>query len=474
MRRLLHKSRMLSVLCLAWGLAATAQVRGAEDAASPTTRDRVLAAVDKALPLIQQSAREFTRQRECFGCHHQAMSVLALAEAERRGFGGLREELAYQAKWTHDFVARNRERYVKGSGTGGQADTAGYAMWTLKAAGYPADDVTSALAEYLIQRHADRDHWGCSSKRPPTEASDITTTCLALQGLKTYGTSAQQERIAPRWEAAAGWLRSVQPVDTEDHVFLLRALHLLGEQGERAQQIAAWLLQHQEEQGGWRQIAELEPDAYATATALTALLETGHLQATDANYQRGREFLLSTQLDDGSWRVATRSKPIQVYFESGFPHEQDQFLSMAATCWSVIALLQGEPELQASPAVQVLLNQAAAWNRGDIEGFLDSYWKSDQLSFSAEGATTRGWQATAERFRQRYATKEAMGRLTFSHLEETPLGADAALVLGNWRVDRDEQPLAGNFSVILRRLDERWVIVHDHTSVRKAEPPASE
>jgi len=113
---------------------------------------------------------------------------------------------------------------------------------------------------------------------------------------------------------------------------------------------------------------------------------------------------------------------------------------------------------------QVLRTQQQAWNRGDVDAFVDHYWHSPDVTFSASGATTRGWEATANRYRERYLTRERMGQLAFDQLEVTPLSADAALVLGQWRLDRDNEPVSGNFTLVLRRLDGRWVIVHDHTS----------
>jgi ketosteroid isomerase-like protein len=112
----------------------------------------------------------------------------------------------------------------------------------------------------------------------------------------------------------------------------------------------------------------------------------------------------------------------------------------------------------------VLRAQEEAWNRGDIDAFVDHYWKSDELTFSSEGKTTRGWNATLARYRERYGKREKMGRLTLSGLEITPLGDSAALVLGQWKLDRESEPVGGNFSLVFRKLDGRWVIVHDHTS----------
>jgi ketosteroid isomerase-like protein len=114
----------------------------------------------------------------------------------------------------------------------------------------------------------------------------------------------------------------------------------------------------------------------------------------------------------------------------------------------------------------ILTEQAAAWNRGDIDAFMEHYWKSDQLAFSSGGHTTRGWQMTKENYVRRYPTRDRMGQLTFDSLEVAPLGDAAALMLGRWHLDRNPAPVGGNFSLIFRRIDGRWVIVHDHTSLR--------
>ncbi len=122
----------------------------------------------------------------------------------------------------------------------------------------------------------------------------------------------------------------------------------------------------------------------------------------------------------------------------------------------------------------VLYEQADAWNRGDIDAFMQHYWKSDALTFSSSGKTTRGWQATKENYRRRYPNREAMGTLKFSQLEISPIGDAGALVLGDWRLERSAGPVGGNFSLVVRRIDDRWLIVHDHTSrAADAVPPAA-
>ncbi len=111
----------------------------------------------------------------------------------------------------------------------------------------------------------------------------------------------------------------------------------------------------------------------------------------------------------------------------------------------------------------ILQEQAAAWNRGDIDAFMEHYWKSDDLTFSSGGKTTRGWQTTKDGYKQRYPTRERMGFLIFDRLEAFPLADSAALVLGHWHLDRSG-PVGGNFSLVFRKIGGQWVIVHDHTS----------
>lgn len=113
----------------------------------------------------------------------------------------------------------------------------------------------------------------------------------------------------------------------------------------------------------------------------------------------------------------------------------------------------------------ILTSQSHAWNRGDIDAFMTAYWNSDKLSFSSGGKTTRGWTATRDGYKKRYPTKERMGQLTFSNLEISRLGAKAALVLGNWRLRRTSDSPGGNFSLVFRKLQGAWLIVHDHTSL---------
>jgi ketosteroid isomerase-like protein len=113
---------------------------------------------------------------------------------------------------------------------------------------------------------------------------------------------------------------------------------------------------------------------------------------------------------------------------------------------------------------RVMDDQAAAWNRGDIAGFMDGYWRSEQLTFVSGTNVTRGWQATLDRYKKSYDSRAKMGTLTFSDLEITVLAKDAAVVLGSWSLAREKDNPHGKFTLIFRKFKEGWRIVMDHTS----------
>jgi len=112
----------------------------------------------------------------------------------------------------------------------------------------------------------------------------------------------------------------------------------------------------------------------------------------------------------------------------------------------------------------VLEAQAAAWNRGDVEAYMDGYDRSPNTEFVGGDSITRGWQEVLDRYKKRYDTREKMGVLTFSDLEITVLCNDAALVLGRWRLKRASDEPHGTFTLLFRKTKAGWRIVHDHTS----------
>ncbi|NBR87579.1 MAG: hypothetical protein EB141_07175 [Verrucomicrobia bacterium] len=306
--------------------------------------EAIRAAVERSLPLITAGARGSMEKRErCFTCHNQGLPIMALAAAQSRGIKIDTEELQKQIKFTAGFLEKNRTNYLAGKGQGGQTDTAGYALWALENGGWKPDATTAAVIEYLLQWQREFEHWKPQSRRPPTEQSLFTSTHVALRGLKTFGPPEQRERISQRTEQVRAWLLKTPALDTEDRVFRLRALHVAGAAAGEIQKAAKELLGTQRVDGGWEQLAGMQTDVYATSTALVALHQASGLATTDAAYRKGLNYLLSKQLPDGSWLVTSRSKPIQSYFESGYPHGTNQFISISAASWATTALLLALP-----------------------------------------------------------------------------------------------------------------------------------
>jgi ketosteroid isomerase-like protein len=117
--------------------------------------------------------------------------------------------------------------------------------------------------------------------------------------------------------------------------------------------------------------------------------------------------------------------------------------------------------------LMVISNQQKAWNNGDIAGYMEGYWKSDSLLFTTGGNIQRGWNATCEKYRKSYYSKEKMGTLYFSNLEVNILSPGSAWVFGNWELKRENDSPNGVFTLILKKFNDGWRIIHDHTSSQK-------
>jgi ketosteroid isomerase-like protein len=145
----------------------------------------------------------------------------------------------------------------------------------------------------------------------------------------------------------------------------------------------------------------------------------------------------------------------------------------------VILLIAGIASAMGQPATQTKSNrttktkaairsvldaQRDAWNRGDIEGYMDGYDRSPKTEFVGGDSISRGWQTVLDRYKKNYNSREKMGTLTFSEVEITLLSRDAALVLGRWRLKRASDEPHGTFSLLFRKTKAGWRIVHDHSS----------
>ena len=125
------------------------------------------------------------------------------------------------------------------------------------------------------------------------------------------------------------------------------------------------------------------------------------------------------------------------------------------------------PSNSAAEIQSILTAQQDAWNRGDIDAFMNGYAHSTSTVFVSEDEVGRGWETVRDRYRVKYSDRAKMGTLSFSDIEVTVLSPDAAVVLGRWRLKRANDEPKGRFTLIFKRLPEGWRIVHDHTSAAK-------
>ncbi len=125
----------------------------------------------------------------------------------------------------------------------------------------------------------------------------------------------------------------------------------------------------------------------------------------------------------------------------------------------------GEQTNETTKAVRAVLDaQVAAWNRGDIDGFMNGYEQSGQTIFVSGDTLTRGWQTVLDRYKKNYDSRDKMGTLAFTELEIKPLSEFYAVATGRWQLTRAEDTPHGRFTLVFRRTATGWKIVHDHTS----------
>src|SRR5262245_36519394 len=186
---------------------------------------------------------------------------------------------------------------------------------------------TDAAVSYLAAMQGRDGNWNNPLPRPPIQTGDISATALAVHALQKYPLPCRKGEFAKRVDRARAWLWKQQPSATDEQIFQLLGLAWAGEPPQKLAKLKDKLRSQQRADGGWGQLASLPSDAYATGQALFSLHAAGGVPASDATYQRGLQFLIETQLEDGTWRVRRRAFPFQPTMSSGFPHGKDAWIS---------------------------------------------------------------------------------------------------------------------------------------------------
>ena len=312
--------------------------------AKPKPASTSLEAIARSVPLLQKSDAIFLQKSGCVSCHNNTLTAMAIAAVRKRGLPVDEQIASNQVKKIAAYTEMWRERALQGVGIPGDSDTVGYILLGLAAENHSPDEATDAMARFVKGQQYPDGGWRVFAHRPPIESSDIQVTAVSLRSLQLYGPKAQRAEYQLAVKRAVSWLIKAQPKTIEDRVFHLLGLRWAGLNTTQAimRRGVQGLLAQQRNDGGWAQLPTLASDAYATGQSVVALREAGGLRATDPAYKRGIAFLLKTQLEDGSWYVKSRAIPFQPFFESGFPHGHDQWVSMAASNWATMALAHDE------------------------------------------------------------------------------------------------------------------------------------
>ena len=214
----------------------------------------------------------------------------------------------------------------------------------LHAEHYQPDLNTDAVAMYLKSTQWTDGHWPYISAdaRPPICSDYIGQTVLAMRALQVYAPKTDRAAYDQSIRLAAAWIAKTQPRDNEDRNWRVLGMAWASSDQNATAKAVRDLLAAQKADGGWSDLESMETTPYATGRSLFAL-QTAGLSPSDPAYQRAVHYLLNTQLEDGTWYVKSRALAIQPYFDAGFPHGFDQWISAAGTSWATLALSQASP-----------------------------------------------------------------------------------------------------------------------------------
>jgi ankyrin repeat protein len=301
----------------------------------------IRAALQRSIPLLQKADLIFMQKAGCVSCHNNTMTAMTVSLARKSGISVDEQIARGQVKKIAAYIETWRERTLQGSGIPGESGPISAILLGLAAENYPPDAATDAMARFVASQQWPDGRWRPFGHRPPLESSDIPITARALRALQVYGPKAQRTKYDLPVHRAADWLMKAQPQTTDEYASQLLGLGWAGAKANHQviKKGVRELVAQQRADGGWGQIPALASDAYATGQALVALTQAGGVAVTDRAYKRGIEFLLKTQLEDGSWYIRSRAVPLQPFFEAGFSHGHDQWISAAGTNWGAMALV---------------------------------------------------------------------------------------------------------------------------------------
>jgi hypothetical protein len=336
------------------GVSAAAEVAEAP-ADEPAFKD-VRSAVAKSVSLLERTAPKFFPKAGCISCHNVSIALMALNEARRRGYPVNAASTQQLVKQTVASFSPQRDNLLSSvCGLVGKPATGPYTLMSLHGDGYAPDSLTDGIVRCLaVDQYPDGHSYHGIDTRPPLSAEGgIPDTALVARAISLYGIPALAGELEAKIAGARSYLLSAKPWSGDDYAFRVFGLVWTEAKGKQIEGAARELVRQQQPDGGWAQTPYMSSDAYETGLSLSALAAADPASVDSVPYRKGVDYLMRTQEMDGSWHVRSRAFGFQPYFESGFPHGHDQWISMAATAWSATALMPAaeQQQVRADPDV---------------------------------------------------------------------------------------------------------------------------
>ena len=304
-------------------------------ASAAQSRTNPREAISRALAVSQPVAGKFLHNGGCSSCHSQYLNGMAVGAARS---AGVKTEPALENEDTRaTLILRGslQEAFFEAQEPGDSSEAVGFALLQLASAGVPQSLAIDSMVHHMAAMQRKEGDWQTFEGRPPIESGEFGQTARAIRALRSFPIPARKDEFEQRIQRAAAWVEKAEPLTTEDRTMQILGLVWAGHTAPAAR--VKELVGKQRIDGGWGQTDYHQSDAFATGEALWALHESG-MTSSDPVYRRGVDFLLRTQQEDGTWHVVSRSFGFQPYFQSGFPYEQDQWISQAGTAMAVIGL----------------------------------------------------------------------------------------------------------------------------------------
>ena len=315
----------------------------------PRHDNSLRSAIQDSLPLLQRADANFTAKSGCFSCHNNSMAAMAVGAARAHGFRIDEQTAAAQVKVNVLALEKSRQTLYQGFNTPVGDNFGdfllGYVLAGLNAEHYQPDLNTDAVAFYLLSRQSPDGQWAYprADTRPPICLNYMTQTALALRALQLYAPGMAKAAAEKAVRMGSGWLSAAKSANNQDRIWRLMGLAWAGIDRTAIQQAGQELRVAQRTDGGWSDFPSMESNAFVTGESLVAL-HVGGMPASDPLFQKGVQFLLKSQQTDGTWYVRTRALAFQPWFDAGFPHGHDQWMSAAGTNWAALALTLALPE----------------------------------------------------------------------------------------------------------------------------------